>query len=287
MKILVTGATGFIGSRLVPALLDEGHSVAVVGRRRNDLEAFGSDLSIDCDLRDPSATARFPRALDAVIHLAQANLSKPDEAELFALNALSTSRLLEYAERAGATSFVLASSGSVYGGSPHAQRESDPARGADPYARSKLEAERLVLERRDAIGSVILRLFAPYGPGQRNRLIPELISRIRSKRPVTLRRGGMPRLNPIYVDHVVEVLRQAVVPPGQPIVNVAGEVVLSVRDMAEAIGRVVATAPIFEEVAEDAQEDLIGDTTLLQRCFRLPSPLIGFEEGIATIVAAT
>jgi UDP-glucose 4-epimerase len=287
VKVLVTGATGFIGCRLVPALVREGHFVTAVGQRPDALAALGSNETIACDLRDHRATDRFPRRVDAVIHLAQANLTHPDEAALFATNAATTERLLAYAARAKISSFVLASSGSVYGGSPQAQHETDPLRGEDPYARSKLEAERLVVEHGGGFPAVILRLFAPYGPGQRRRLIPELISRVHAKRPVMLRDGGRPRLNPIYVDHVVDVLSQSLIPPAAQILNVAGDEVLSVREMADVIGRVLDTDPVFEEVDDEPQADLIGDTSAMRRNFTLPSTLVSFEQGVAATVRAS
>jgi nucleoside-diphosphate-sugar epimerase len=69
------------------------------------------------------------------------------------------------------------------------------------------------------------------------------------------------------------------------LVNVAGDEILSIRDMAETIGRVVGSEPHFEEAPDEGQEDLIGDTTLLRRQFRVPDSFVSFEQGIAAMVA--
>lgn len=72
MRILVTGATGYIGGRLVPRLLDEGHDVRVVVRRPERLRdvpwAAGVDL-VDGDLTDAAAVARAMRGIDVVYYL--------------------------------------------------------------------------------------------------------------------------------------------------------------------------------------------------------------------------
>jgi nucleoside-diphosphate-sugar epimerase len=75
VNILVTGASGFIGSQFVPALVRQGHDVTAVGRRQDVLDGLGSVRAIACDLRTPSVTSRFPRSVDAVVHLARASVA--------------------------------------------------------------------------------------------------------------------------------------------------------------------------------------------------------------------
>ena len=281
----MTGATGFIGSRLVPLLIANGHDVVAVGRDAARLERFAGAEAVVGDLTDPRVGDAFPRRVDAIVHLAQANAPRPTEAQLFGVNTDGTANLLDYAHSADASSFVFASSGSVYGGANTPLRETDPPRPNDSYARSKLAAEDLVRKHGGSMRACILRLFAPYGPGQENRLIPELVARVRAGRPVILRGGGRPRLTPIYVDHVVDVLDQAVTAGDEMLVNVAGDEILSIRDMAETIGRVVGSEPHFEEAPDEGQEDLIGDTTTLRRHFLLPDSFVSFEQGMAAMVA--
>lgn len=285
MRVLVTGATGFIGSRLVPLLVEQGHAVVVVRREASHVERTDGVETVVADLTEPGAADAFPRRIDAIVHLAQANVARAAAPELDAVNVRGTAAVLEYARRAGAASFVFASSGSVYGGAARPLRESDPARPADAYARSKLTAEGLVEDCAEAFATTILRLFVPYGPGQRGRrLVPELVARVRESRPVTLRDGGRPRLSPIHVDHVVDVLAKGTSATEASLVNVAGEETLSIRDMAETIARVLGTEPLFEETSGQRQEDLVGDTAALRRRFRLPDPLVTFEQGVAAML---
>ena len=201
------------------------------------------------------------------------------------MNTASTQRLLEYARAAGVSRFVLPSTGSVYGGGDRPWREDDPAEADDYYAATKVAAERLVRAYGGDVPYTIFRLFAPYGPGQVGRRVPGLIERVRAGRAATLREGGRPRINPLYVDHVVDVVRQSLDASGNQLVNLAGDEVLSVRDMAEIIGRVLGVPPVLQEVAGSAGGDTIGDITRLRQVYNLPRRLTSFETGVRAMVA--
>jgi nucleoside-diphosphate-sugar epimerase len=282
VTIVLTGATRFIGSRVRRLLAGHGHTVAATARGVGHADEPGVAW-VTCDVTDPAFVDALPGTADAVVHLAQADGSPPGDPVLSAVNVESTRVLLDYARRAGARRFVLASSGSVYGGSPSPLREDQPRRPRDAYARSKSEAESLLEHAPAGLEVCVLRLFAPYGPGQKGRLIADLVARVSSGRPVTLRGEGHPKLNPIFVDDVAEIVVHALESPVPPILNVAGDEVLSIRDMAETIGRVVGTSPCFEDASGDPPPDLVADTTLLRRTFEL-GELIPFERGIAATV---
>jgi len=282
VKVVLTGATGFIGSRVRPLLAARGHEVTAL-RRTGGTRAEPGVSWMTCDMTDPEFVAALPDAADAVVHLAQGGGSPPDAALLNAVNVESTSLLLDYAHRVGVTRFLLASSGSVYGGSVWPLAEGEPLRPRDVYAQSKVAAEALLEHAPPELGVCALRLFAPYGPGQEGRLIDDLVRRVSSGRPVTLYGDGHPRLNPIFVEDVATIVLDALERPLPPVLNVAGEEVLSIGDMAEAIGQMLGVTPVFEEGEGDSPPDLIADTTLLHRTFEL-GELIPFERGIAATV---
>ena len=251
-------------------------------KRPTSSERTGSRQSLRIS-RSRAADA-FPRRIDAIVHLAQANVARAAAPELDAVNVRGTAAVLEYARRAGAASFVFASSGSVYGGAARPLRESDPARPADAYARSKLTAEGLVEDCAEAFATTILRLFVPYGPGQRGRrLVPELVARVRESRPVTLRDGGRPRLSPIHVDHVVDVLAKGTSATEASLVNVAGEETFRYATWRRR-SRDCRDRAAFRRDIRQRQEDLVGDTAALRRRFRLPDPLVTFEQGVAAML---
>ena len=268
MRVLVTGAAGFIGRHLVPRLAAEHDVVALV--RRAPVEPLGAAQVLVADLTDHRLEDLLPGEIDGIIHLAQGYLTFPEHArEIFEVNAGSTQRLVEWARRKGVRRFILASSGSVYEPGRRPLHEEDPVRPLAFHPGTKLMAEQLLAYYEDAMAVVRLRLFAPYGPGQTDRMIPRLIETIRDGRPVRLSRGGEPRLNPVHVDDVVDIICQSVAGAGAPVVNVAGPRAVSVADLAEIIGRTLGRVPVFEAHDVDPPGDLIADTKRMHAVFRV------------------
>lgn len=284
MRVLVTGATGFVGSHLVPFLGRDHEVIALVHRPAPAPQ--GAAKTIVADLASPSVGTRLPRDIDVIVHLAQAYRTFPDHAaEILAVNTVGTQHLADLARTTGVRRFVFASSGSIYPTSPTPHRESDPVRPLGFHPATKLMAEQVLEYYADPLEVLSLRLFVPYGPGQVDRMIPRMIASVRGGGVVTLSHGGEPRVNPIYIDDLVEILGQAVVGSSEGVVNIAGPSVVSIRDLAEAIGTALGTPPRFEERNEPRRGDLVADTARMHTTFRV-GRLIEPAEGIARTVAA-
>ena len=177
MRILVTGAAGFVGSHLIPRLAEEGHEVYALDRDKSRI----ADLPATPVEHDLSQRPGSLPEVDAVVHLAQANVKLPDEAPLlFAVNAGSTVDLLDHARRCGAERFLYASTGTVYGFGDEPFSETHTPAGRDLYAVSKLSGELAVDAYAPHFSTFVARLWAPYGPGQHSRMIPRLIDRVRA-----------------------------------------------------------------------------------------------------------
>ncbi|TKB70491.1 MAG: NAD-dependent epimerase/dehydratase family protein, partial [Nitrospira sp.] len=131
----------------------------------------------------------------------------------------------------------------------------------------------------------LLRLFVPYGPGQRGRMIPNIAKAVREGRPVVLVNGGHPYVNPVFIDDVVAVMRQALRRPGTHVLNVAGPESISVREIATIAGTLVGREPVFEEGSEAPASDLLADITALRSRFAIPD-LVGPVEGIRRLLEA-
>jgi UDP-glucose 4-epimerase len=278
MKVLVTGATGFMAPHLLQRLVADGHETTALGHDPARIPAGEGITPAVVDLAAPVGDDLPP--FDAIVHLAQANVLFPEGADqLFRVNVASTQALLDLARRRHAKRFVYASSGSVYGLGEGAVGEEDPRRADDFYAVTKRSGELVVGAYRDHVGTAILRFFAPYGPGQVKRLIPGLIERVSSGAAVTLRAGGRPRLTPIYVDDAVDAIVQSLESDDHLVVNVGGDETASIRDLAEKIGKVVGREPVFEDGGADASGDLIARNDRLHELVGTRE-LVGLDEGL-------
>jgi nucleoside-diphosphate-sugar epimerase len=266
--VLVTGAAGLLGSRLLDVLVDQGHEVSALVRRMPDAPAPGVGWVVH-DLRRPDVASALPERVDVVVHLAQARSFRqfPETApEVFAVNVGSTALLLDWAYRAGVGQFVLASTGSVYTeASAHPHREDErvdvPAL-ASFYAASKMAAELLAGAYRAFFPVVILRPFTIYGPGQHaSMLVPRLVDAVRSGKPVQVAgRDGL-HVNPIWVGDAAQAVASTLRLDESTVVNVAGPEVVSVRQMANWIGGALGVPARFEPVEGVPDPAVIGDTS--------------------------
>lgn len=264
MRILVTGAAGFIGRSLVPRLA-ESHELIALVHEAQPLRFSGEVAVIVADLSRPLDQSRLPERIDIVVHLAQANLPLPEKAtELFAVNTVSTAGLLDYARNAGAIRFILASSGSVYGARLGFASENDRVEPADFYAVSKYSSELLVRSYAAFFDCLALRLFQPYGPGQANRLIPGLGDRLRRGEPIKLNKDDRPFVTPLYIADVVTAFERAITSAIGGVLNIAGDASVSIRRLAEEISRVIKRNPLFEQTVGECG-DSMGDNRLMKQ----------------------
>jgi nucleoside-diphosphate-sugar epimerase len=170
MKVLVTGATGFLGSHVAEMLTGAGHTVVALVRKTSNTKFLSELPNVELAVgavedRDSVFTAM--RGVDAVVH--SAGLVKArGEQEFFAINTEGTRNVLDAAAEVapGIRRFVFVSSLAAIGPS----HDGRPVPGdAEPrpvthYGRSKLAAEQLVVARKDTLPVVVLRPPMIYGP---------------------------------------------------------------------------------------------------------------------------
>ena len=197
MKILITGADGFVGGWLARTLLEARHSVSGTHRQNGGpgvILAASEAARIEwreLELGSSESVQEVCRPRwDAVVHLAalsSGSEARRDPGLAWEVNAAGTARLAEglglrvVAGQADPL-FLVVSTGEVYGaGKGAAHKESDPALPCSPYAASKLGAELAALEvaRRSGLRVIIARPFPHTGPGQDIRfVVPALASRL-------------------------------------------------------------------------------------------------------------
>jgi len=192
MRILVTGASGYVGRAVVRGLLAEGHRTRLLCHTTRVAAPAGAEITFG-DVLDPAGLTRAVAGVDAVVHLAaiagvRRSFAQRDRFE--ELNVGGTRNLIEAltvaAPRGGEPPrLVFASSASVYG-SPARQPidETVPPDPASPYATSKLAAERAIVDaaRAGRLGACTLRIFNAagavdgHGDPDDSRIIPKAVA---------------------------------------------------------------------------------------------------------------
>lgn len=317
MRILVTGATGFIGGALVRRLLSEGANVRALVRNPDSAAWLRNE---DCgivqgDVTELSACAKAARETDAVFHCAGVLGGWGIKHELlWKVNYEGTKNMLEAAEKAKAKKFVHVSSCGIFGPlnageSAGDDRQHNPV---NAYERSKAESETLALSfARRGQPVTVVRPEWVYGPGDMHLL--SLFKAV-GKGRFAFFGGGKSLLHPTYVDDAVDAMVAAAKEKaaiGQAF-NIAGERAVTVKEfikaMADAIGCEVPKANVPVAVAKAAGALLDGTwgifakppLTLAQagylsenRCFRTDKAgkvlgykaKIGIDEGMRRAVA--
>lgn len=267
-RILITGGTGLVGSRLLRLLAPEAELHLLVRHPDPALDGLGNIHQHPVDLAGGVELSRLPARIDQVVHLAQSAHFRdfPQQApDIFNVNVRSLAELLQYAAQAGATRFVLASSGGVYGSAASPLREDGTVSLSGHlgfYLASKLCGELLAGAYAPLMHVVVLRFFFAYGRGQRrSMLLPRLVDSVRNGLPVVLTGPEGIRVNPIHADDAAAACRAALAVTGMRTINVAGPEVHSLRALCELIGARVGKAPVYDLRPGDGGGDVMGDTT--------------------------
>ena len=250
MKVLITGGTGFIGSRLALRCLAEGHSVLVLGQentwaenwRRAELEEAGVTVRLGSVARAES-WSDLMSGVHTVYHLAAAQheVGVPDS-HFVRVNVDGTRNGVRAAERHNVQRFVYGSTIGVYGALLGPVDEDSPCRPDNIYGRTKLEGERISLAAADRLPVLAVRIPETYGPGD-FRLLKLFRSVAAGRFPII--GSGMNLHHPIYVHDLVDGLLACA-----KVSNANGEVlllpgaeILSSREMATRVAHVLGVKP--------------------------------------------
>lgn len=272
MRCVVIGAAGFIGRALAKRLARGGAEVLGLDTATTPSGDLGFVLR-HCDVA--RETPEIPAGTGAVYYLAQwPRRSFPEGAgDLYAVNVAGALRAAEGARAAGARLFCYASTGSVYRPSFAPLREDDPVRRDAPYPHSKVAAEEALALVPGPMRCVCTRLFGVFGPGQRDRLVPAIIGRLRRNEPVLLEPPGTDglRISLTYVEDVAACLAglAALAPQDVPrLLNVAAPEAVGVRELAEAAAGILGVEARFETARRAREGDLVADVTRLVSLLR-------------------
>ncbi len=310
MKLLITGADGFVGRWLVREARGDGHDVVAAvlpGSTAPDewrdptcgraVSVIETDITIEVDRKRIAAAGA-----DAVVHLAaiaSGAVARQDPIAAMEVNAIATNWLVyELAETSRPARFLFVSSGEVYGpGHDGPISEATPTNTQSAYAASKMAAEPAVLDvpRGSSVEPIIARPFPHTGPGQTTTyVLPALAARLLEARRTgapTVRTGNLDAVRD-FLD-VRDVVRAYLLllehgVPGETY-NVASGVGHRLSDCFDALARIVGVGATAEQDAALLRPGdipiLIGDPSKLKAATGW-SPQISFDRTLQDLVDA-
>jgi nucleoside-diphosphate-sugar epimerase len=236
MKILITGATGFIGSRLAEKLACEGHEITALVRKASNAK-FLKELGVKLfsgDIRIKKTLKGITKDMDIVFHLAGmlGKFGIPEKL-YWDTNFRGTKNILEECLKQNVEKFIYCSSAGVLGPikKPPAD-ETHPRNPSNIYEKTKAEAEKLVLSYGENFSIVVLRPEFVYGPGDMH--VYELFRVIQSGVFPIFRKSF---LHPTYIDDLVQAFELSMEKAKDDIYIIAGERFVTVEEFADIIAK--------------------------------------------------
>ncbi|MFE9933221.1 NAD-dependent epimerase/dehydratase family protein [Streptomyces sp. NPDC005533] len=225
VKILVTGASGFLGGHLVDGALRQGHRVRALVRPGSDAVRLHSLPGVEVvtgDLTDDGSLGRAAQGCDAVLHSAARVVDHGSRAQFEAANVTGTRRLLAAARSAGARRFVFVSSPSAL----MRVREGDrlgidestpyPDRWFNPYCETKAIAEQYVRAADEPdFTTCAVRPRAIWGPRDHAGFLPRTVGALRAGRLPDLSGGKRVLVSLCHVDNAVDACMRAALAPAE------------------------------------------------------------------------
>lgn len=281
MRLTIVGAGGYLGRAVSRAAQRAGHEVTAASSR--------DGTGIDPVTGLLGEGFRIPSGTDAVLYLAQSPFYKdvPRHAShLMTVNAVAAVEAARRATVAGVRRFLYASTGSVYIPSFEPLSERSPLLETAWYPLSKIQAERALSLFRPTLNVCALRIFGIYGPTQTDKLVPNLMQRLRAGEDISLQPRSRDdtedpglRISLCHVDDVCSVILDLLaLDMALPAAINLGADAIDIRTLALALAERLGVMPRFVRAAAPRGGDLVCDGRLLESLVRpkfrsLPSGL--------------
>lgn len=305
---LVTGAAGFIASKVCEDLLASGHRVVGVDNlndaydvhmkqwrlsRLTPNKAFTFYHEDICDRPALEKLASAHGTFDAIINLAAragVRFSVENPWAFFDANVTGTLNLLELCKRHDTPKFILASSSSVYGANAPlpTPEDADTNHPIQPYAASKKSAETLSYSYHYLYGTdvTVFRFFNVYGPGNRpDMAMFRFIQWINEGKPVKLNGDGTQSRGFTYLNDISRGVIAGLKPLGYEIINLGGHETINMNDLIARLESVIGKKAQIEQLPAN-KADMQANWANVEKARRLLGwqPQVNLEEGLQLTV---
>lgn len=242
MKILVTGAAGFIGSTLVDLLRHDHDVRAIDNFSVGTVRQIGDVTVEEMDCAIPEHAEEMVRGCDVVVHLA--GMTGIPQCEQHPLDAsrdilVATKYVSEAAVRAGVKQFLFSSTFAVYGQASGLVTEDTPRAPIGMYGFLRTASEHLLLaaQKLDGLNVLIFRQTNIYGKGitKKNTLLNVLADRVLNHQPITIYGTGMQARNFLHVMDTVQAYKLAIEKQATGIYNLGSTETLTVKNVADIV----------------------------------------------------
>ena len=263
-KILITGATGKVGSRFVSRILAKSYDVRILVRdaaKASALAELGAEVVIG-DLNNADTLPHAVKDIDAVIHIAAFFRSFTDNEGIIKTNHAGTVALANASMAAGVKRFIFTSTGNVYGsGYQHPAKEDDPVNINDPraYSSSKIAAEQELISLHKSKGFDVRVLRLGFVYGDRDPHIEEIIPLLKR-----MKRHSGSRMHMVHHLDVAQALILLLHTDGLngEIFNVADDAPITLYELADSVGQLTDAFDPVEGPLTDPFEGILDISKL-------------------------
>jgi UDP-glucose 4-epimerase len=280
LRVLIIGSGGFIGENLHEYLRWEG--ISALGVTSGD----GSGINPKTGLLPDDFS--IPTMVDAVFYLAQSPYYRQADMNiqhLWNVNVISAARAADISRRANVKRFIYASTGNVYKPIFFPMGEDSLLNRDDYYSLSKIHAEEILRSFKHDISITVLRLFGIYGPGQRDKIIPNLIKAVLQKDEVYIEKNPLHpydynglQVSFCHIDDLLRIFARLLYLDTPPVLNIGGEKAISIREVAISIASFLGKEVSFRILDRNREGDLIADISLLKKV--LSPQFTSFHQGL-------
>lgn len=299
-KVLVNGATGFIGSNLAKELFNKGARIysidnfsyidADLSKKKNDFLNKITIIEGDVSTKDP--WEKVPKDIEYIFHFAapsSVTLFKRYPEKCFTETSLGLFRALEFAKQNNVEKVIYPSTGSLYAGNEMPHNEKVYPKPRNLYAAAKVACEGLANSYSDFVKSVGLRIFGGYGPGEEwkkdfGSVLYLFIRDYMNGNPPEVWGDGRQTRDFIYIDDIIKCILAAAEIDYNGVVNIGTGKAISFKELLQIIKESLAMEiePTFIPKEQNYVEDLEADTILMKDL--LGVEVITPQEGIKKFI---